>query len=234
MIVDGSRAASGATLGAPEVGETRSDMGPDAFLRLLVTQIRNQDPLEPMDTSQMMTQMTQMTEVERLVAIDGRLASLQVGLAGIANSGAADLVGKTVTADTGHVRLADVGAANGAFQLDGAAASVRVEVRGADGSLVRTMDLGPMGAGPRSFAWNGTDELGTRAPSGRYSISVRALDAEGNEIGSSTEVRGTVRAIRYEDGFPVLDVDGFDVIMGDVRAIEGAPPPPSLTATASP
>lgn len=220
MQIDGSRGASGATLGAPDVQSTQSDMGPDAFMRLLVTQIRNQDPMEPMDTSQMMQQMTQLTEVERLVAIDGRLQSMQLGLAGIANSGAADMVGRTVSASTGNVVLGEIGSANGAFDLQGRSASTRVEIRDGQGAVVRTLDLGPQGPGVRPFTWDGEDDLGTRAPPGRYSISVTALDSEGASVEARTEIRGVVRAVRYDGGFPILDVNGVDVIMGDVRSIE--------------
>lgn len=233
MQIDGSRGASGATLGAPDVQATQSDMGPDAFMRLLVTQIRNQDPLEPMDTSQMMQQMTQLTEVERLVAIDGRLQSMQMGLAGIANSGAADLVGRTVSASTGNVVLGEIGSANGAFDLQGRSASTRVEIRDGQGHVVRTLDLGAQGPGMRSFTWDGQDDMGTRAPPGRYSISVTALDAEGAAVDARTEIRGVVRAVRYDGGFPILDVNGVDVIMGDVRSIE-AGPAPAASSTALP
>lgn len=230
MQITGSSAASGA-LGTPEVADTQSDIGPDAFLRLLVTQIRNQDPMEPMDTTQMMQQMTQLTEVERLVAIDGRLQSLQMGIAGISNSGAADLVGRTIRADTGNVLLDSVGSGSGAFELSGAATSVSVEIRDESGTLVRTLDLGPMGAGMRSFDWDGDDDLGNRADPGRYGIQVRAIDAEGNPVSTSTEIVGRVSAIRYENGFPLLEVNGVDVIMGDVRAVEDDEPAPAPTTT---
>jgi flagellar basal-body rod modification protein FlgD len=201
-------------------------------MRLLVAQIRNQDPLQPMDTTQMMAQLTQLTSVERLVAIDNRLGELSIATASVANAQATDLVGRTVEADTSQLLLTEMGSASGSFDLAGPAASTRVEIRDENGRVVRTLDLGAKGPGPVTFDWNGDDDVGNRMPAGRYRISVVAADEEGRAVAASTRLRGEVDAISYENGFPELRIDDARVLLGDVRSVEETPEPtPPLRLT---
>lgn len=215
--------ASSTALGGPTSSSTADALGPDAFLRLLVTQIRNQDPMEPMDTDAMMTQLSQLTSVERLVAIDGRLETLGVATAGIANSQASDLVGRYVEADASHLLLNEGTAVDGAFQLGAGAARATVELRDASGHVVRTLELGALPAGPAHFTWDGRDETGAVLPSGRYSVAVRAVDADGGPVQVDLSARGVVDAVTYEGGYPALSVGGSAVVMGDVRSIGATP-----------
>lgn len=218
-------------LGAPTSQTTNTGLDGESFMRLLVAQIRHQDPLQPMDTTQMMSQLTQLTSVERLVAIDDRLGELSIATASVANAQATDLVGRTVEADTSQVMLTDVGSASGAFELDGPAATTRVEIRDDSGRVVRTLELGAEGPGPVTFEWDGDDDVGNRLPPGRYRLSVTAADEEGRPVDSSTRLRGEVDAISYENGFPELRIDDARVLLGDVRSVEETPtPPPTSTA----
>lgn len=217
-----SRTSSGA-LGAPSAPSTDSALGPDAFLRLLVTQIRNQDPMQPMDTEGMMQQLAQLTSVERLVAIDDRLATLSLATAGMANSQAADLVGRTVEADTSHVVLGEGESVTGAFHLDAPAATTEIAIYDGAGRLVRTIDAGAQAAGNRTFTWDGRMDDGSSAPSGRYRVAITARNADGAAVNAEMTVQGIVDAVRYDGGYPLLDVDGASVMMGDVRSIGGGP-----------
>lgn len=220
-----NRTASAAALGGPTTTSTSNSLGPDAFLRLLVTQIQNQDPMQPMDTEGMMSQMTQLSSVERLVAIDDRLATLSVATAGIGNSQAADLVGQLVEADTSTLSLAEGEPAPGTFELPAAAESVNVTIRDEAGRVVRTLALGAQGAGNCRFSWDGKDESGAEVDPGRYRVSVEATTAEGRSLDASMRVRGVVDAIRYDAGYPALSIGGFAVMMGDVRSVSAAPLP---------
>ena len=109
----------------------------------------------------------------------------------------------------------------------------RVEIRNADGRVIRTVDAGPHGAGAVSFTWDGHDEAGNRAASGRYRISVTATDAEGHPVDAATRVRGQVSAVTYENGYPELRIGESSVMLGDVRTIEESPTPPPAAATAA-
>lgn len=219
----GTAGRTSAGLGAPTSQSSQSGLDGESFMRLLVAQIRHQDPLQPMDTTQMMSQLTQLTSVERLVAIDDRLGELSVATASVANAQATDLVGRTVEADTSQLMLTDAGAASGTFELRGPSASTRVEIRDGSGRLVRTVDVGPKPSGQVSFTWDGDDDVGNRQLAGRYRISVVATDAEGRSVTSSTRLRGEVDAISYENGYPELRIGRERVLLGDVRSVEETP-----------
>jgi len=207
-------------LGGQTPDAPTTDLDRDAFMRLLVTQIRNQDPMDPMDTREMMSQLTELTSVEHLIGIEERLGGLQVASASIANAQVADFVGKTVTADTGHLRVEDTGAVPGALTLEGRAEQVTVTIRDAEGRVVRTMELGPQFAGPVGYSWDGNDDAGQRVDPGRYRVEVEAVDADGTPVAVDTRLRGTVTGVSYEDGYPELILDGeHRVAVGDVREI---------------
>jgi len=227
----GSSSAAGRTsatsLGAPaatsQTGAATFD--PQSFMRLLIAQIQHQDPLQPMDSSQMTQQLTQMTSVERLVSIDGQLGNLSVATASVANAQAADLVGRSVEADTSHLLLSEGSPGEGSFELAAPAASETVEIRDAHGTVVRTLALGGAAAGAVPFTWDGHDEGGNRCAAGSYTISVHAADGSGNPVDATTRVSGVVSAVTYDHGYPELTVAGTHVVLGDVRSIAGAPAP---------
>lgn len=217
---------SGATaLGGNSVGEASTDLDRDAFMQLLVTQIRNQDPMDPMDTRDMMAQLTQLTSVEHLIGIEQGVQTLGVASASIANAQVAGFVGKTVTADSSSLRLEEAGSAPGAFDLDARASNVTVTIRDEEGRVVRTLELeGDRFPGTHRYEWDGMDDAGNRLSPGRYRVEVAATDSRGNPVGADTEVRGTVTGVSYEHGYPELILDGeHKVLMGDVRRVDDGP-----------
>lgn len=232
MEIDSSNGASGANaIGGQGVGGADTDLDRDAFMRLLVTQIRNQDPMDPMDTREMMTQLTQLTSVEHLIGIEDRLATLQVGTASIANSQVAGFVGKTVMADTSNLRVEEAGPIPGAFELEGRAEEVMVTIRDAEGRVVRTMELGPQAPGSRTYEWDGMNDSGERVAEGRYRVEISATSESGAPVTAHTQVRGTVTGVSYEDGYPELILDGeYRVLMGDVREVSGEEPTASTSS----
>lgn len=230
--VGSTSSSSASSLGAPRATSTTGTTTFDSqsFMRLLIAQIQHQDPLQPMDATQMTQQLTQLTSVERLVSIDQQIGSLSIATASVANAQAADLVGREIEADTSHLVLPDASAAEGTFELSGQAQSITVEIRDGQGNVVRTLSLPGAPAGPVPVHWDGHDTGGNRCASGAYTISVHAVDDQGHEVPASTRLRGVVDAVTYEHGFPELTVDGVHVVLGDVRSISAAPAPvPSAT-----
>jgi flagellar basal-body rod modification protein FlgD len=199
--------------------EASSDLGQDAFMKLLVAQLRNQDPLEPMDPQESIAQLAELTSVEQMVSMERRLSAIEVGIAGLANTEVASFVGRTITADTSTLRLDELGQATGAFSLEGPAAEVNVSVRDAEGRLVRTLSLGARGVGAHGIDWDGRNDAGDRLPPGRYALEVEAVDADGNPVEASTRVTDRVTGVTYEDGFAELLLGDFRVVLGDVVSI---------------
>ena len=207
---EGSREPTGAQRG----------MGREAFMKLLVAQLRHQDPLDPMDPRESIAQLAQLSGVEKLSAIESRLQALEVSSAGMVNAQAVALVGRTVEADGGALRLGEQGGAEASFTLRGRAERVEVRVLDAEGRVVRTMRLEGGYPGPRSVSWDGLDEQGRRAAPGRYRLEVAAFDAAGQPVEVDTTLRGRVERVAFDHGYPELVVAGRRVVLGDVRFVE--------------
>ena len=195
-------------------------LGRDAFLQLLVTQLSNQDPLNPQEGHEFAAQLAQFTSVEQLATIGQTLGAQSEMLAGLAAgldaaalrqgelteslakradlTSAAGLIGKTVEAQGNHAVWDGRAPATVGVTLDRPAADVRVVVRDAAGQPVRTLALGHRGAGRNAAAWDGLDDAGRPVPPGAYAFTVEASDAAGDPVGATPFTRGRVDRVTIE------------------------------------
>ena len=197
----------------------KSKVNKEQFMKLLVTQLQNQDPLEPMDNREMILQLSQLTGVEQLVSIQQRIGALEIATAGMANTQVAALVGKDITADSSSLRLHEQGTARTVYSLDARADKVTAEIRDASGEVIRTIEIGGQFPGTHVLEWDGMSQSGERMPPGRYSVVLSATDAAGHPLEPSTEVSGRASGVNYEHGYPELVVGEARIMLGDVLAI---------------
>ena len=144
----GSSTASAASAGVSDAGSA------DRFLTLLVTQLQNQDPLNPMDNAEITSQMAQINTVSGIEQLNTGLQALTAQVVQMQALQGAGLVGRDVTV-TGDRLAAAEGGAQGGFALAGPADAVKVEILNAAGVVVDTLDLGALGSGRHGFAWDG-------------------------------------------------------------------------------
>jgi flagellar basal-body rod modification protein FlgD len=210
MAIDAAAAATQAagSTSATAVGRTRLADNFDTFLSLLTTQLKNQDPLSPMDSTQFTQQIVQMTGVEQQLLSNDLLQKL-VGNTGNGVSTAVSLIGKDVRAATDESALSG-GKANWVFKLDSAAANVKLEVIDANGRIVHT-EAAAQTAGEHPFTWDGKDQGGVKLPDGAYKLRVTATDASGQAVASSTFVQGLVSAVEQSNGDAFLVINGARV-----------------------
>lgn len=144
------------------------------FLKLLVTQLNNQDPLNPLDNAQLTSQLAQMSTVSGIEKLNGAVQSLlsQSGSSQVLQSAA--LIGRTVLVPGKDVGVKDGVPEQFGVDLAGAADSVKVSVKNAAGETVRTFDLGSLQPGVKMVEWDGKTDTGTAAPDGAYTLSVTA------------------------------------------------------------
>ena len=161
----------------------------DTFLQLLTTQLKNQNPLDPLDTNQFTQQLVEFSGVEQQLKTNDFLSSLVQANANTTNSNAVNYIGKTVTASGVRSELVN-NQAQWNFKIDDTA-TVTVDIKDADGNTVYT-EQGTMQAGSGTFTWDGKDNDGNSQPPGTYSISMQAVTPEGKSINVSTETTGTV------------------------------------------
>lgn len=203
------------------LGTPGSELGKDEFLRLLVTQLQNQDPVNPMDSSQFASQLAQFNSVEQLINVNTSLEALneaqQLIGTGLNNTLASSLPGKTVRAASNQVML-EGGEANIDFNLGTAASEVEVTIRNSSGVVVRTETLKNKGAGDNIWAWNGKASDGKSLPEGKYTVEVTAKDGE-NSVQATTYINGQVSRVKYTSEGVQLLVNGIFIGLGDVEEV---------------
>jgi flagellar basal-body rod modification protein FlgD len=177
-------------------------LGQDAFLKLLMAQLQNQDPLNPTDDTEFVTQLSQFSLVEQSVQQSSQLTTLGSQLQNLENSNATVLVGQNVTINGGTLNWNGSYAATSTVSLGAAASSVTATVSDSNGNAVRTMNLGPQAAGPLTVTWDGHGDDGQSEPSGAYSLTVTGTDANGQAINVSQQVTGTVASVQFSGGSP--------------------------------
>jgi flagellar basal-body rod modification protein FlgD len=188
----------------------------DAFLLLLTTQLKNQSPLDPMDTNQFTQQLVQFASVEQQLKSNDTLNALLTSSRGSAVSTAASFVGMQVTADGTSARLAD---GKAEWMINPARnAQASVIVMDSNGSVVATSTQA-VPAGAQKFVWDGKTNTNTTAPPGDYTIHVTARDAAGQNVSVKTEILGRVESVDLSDGEPVLVIGPNRVPLDKVRAI---------------
>jgi flagellar basal-body rod modification protein FlgD len=186
-----------AVASAPSTEPANTALGKDDFLRLLVTQLQNQDPLNPMDNSQFVAQTAQFSSLEQLQNMNKALEKLAAQNNGGAASASA-LLGKTVTVNGSAVALDGLGPATLSYALPGGASAVAVRVVDASGNTVRTLALGQQGSGTHRAAFDGLDDYGRRLPAGSYTYRVAATDAGGSAVPGVYTGGGQVTGIAVE------------------------------------
>lgn len=197
-----NNAGSAAALAAANANaRTLASDTEDRFLTLLVTQLKNQDPLNPMDNAQVTSQMAQLSTVNGINQLNNTLLALSGQMDVSQSMQAAGLIGKSVLVPGTKVALGvNEGQATATpFGVDVMvpAEKVVVSIMGSDGQLVRKIDLGPQDVGVVSVNWNGRGEGDVPLPAGAYTVEVAALDASGQPVPAEALTHGTVSSVAY-------------------------------------
>lgn len=190
------------------------------FLNLFITQLKNQDPMNPQDSSQFIGQLAQLTQVEQAYNTNTNLQNLLTQGSNNMAMNAVSFVGGTVQASGSQVSLTAGTPSSVNFNLPGAASSVTVSVQDATGATVKTFSSGAMGSGDNALAWDGTDNKGNALPAGTYSFSVSALDASGNKVIATPFIRGTVDGVDLSSSTPTLSIGSIQVPLYSVTSVK--------------
>lgn len=164
---------------------TQRSLGQDDFLKLMVTQLRNQDPMKPMENGEFLGQIAQFSTVSGIQELQSSFAALSASMQSDQALQAAALVGRTALVASGSATLKAGEAVDGAVELPSGATDVVVDITDASGAVVRQLDLGTRPAGMAEFAWDGLDAAGAPVPAGKYGISARARIAGRTESAST-------------------------------------------------
>ncbi len=171
----------------PEENKTQQD----EFLRLLVAQMQNQDPLNPQDGAEFVAQLAQFTNIELGLETNERLEGLQASGQSASRAAMMDLVGKSIDADFSRFRIKDEsGPVDLTLNLEGAADSVEVVIHDETGEEVRRIDLEDRGEGESSFTWDGLGRNGEPLPPGSYTVEIIATNEAEGAVGARATLSG--------------------------------------------
>lgn len=194
---------------------SNKEMGRDDFLNLLVTQLKNQDPLKPMDSTSFVAELAQFSQLEQSAkqvsllekSISQQTDALQYTLL--------PMVGRTVQVEGSLINLND-GPATLTYALEREASTVRVTIQDQQGKAIRTMDLGTQSAGKQEVQWDGRNQNGLLMPNGTYQYQVLAKDAKGGAVLAAPSSVLTISGVRMVDGLPQLAAGDYVIDRKDI------------------
>ena len=195
------------------------ELGMDQFLNLFIAQLKNQDPLSPLDSAQFTAQLAQFSTVEQLYGMNSKLADIETSLNGQSEQ-RDDLgyIGKTVKADDNTMRVDNGTVQAGSYTID-RSGYVTVDVYDSQGKIVRTFDQGLEDKGEHNVNWDGRDGTGSFVGDGTYTFEITARDENGFYIPYNTYLSGEVTGITYENGQSYLMI-GDRIISNSNNIIE--------------
>lgn len=221
MSVNGVTAATDSASGAAAMKKA-TGMNKDDFLKLFITQMKNQDPLSPMDSTEFLGQLAQLTQVEQAYNTNSNLESLITAFSSSNSFNAVSFLGTTIHAYGDQVALVEGAQPTLTYDLSKGATGVTVQIFDSAGQLVRTITGGAASAGTNSLVWDGKGNNGKVIPAGTYSVSVAATDAAGTKFSGTPMIQGKVDGINWSGTTPMLSVNGIDVPLASVIKVKGA------------
>ena len=188
----------------------------NTFLQLLTTQLKNQNPLDPLDTNQFTQQLVSFAQVEQQLRSNDQLATL-VSLQKTAQATAAlNFVGQTVVVDGSTAQLSNRQAAWSFTSPKPATATINI--KDAKGQVAYTGNY-TMQAGPQNFVWDGRGNNGAQWPEGSYTLSITSKDATGQAVAIATEVQGVIDSVDLTQNPPLLSIGGQNFTLDKIKRI---------------
>ncbi|MQQ99463.1 flagellar hook assembly protein FlgD [Glaciimonas soli] len=232
MNVNGFKSDSLSTGGVS--GNGTGSASEKQFLKLMITQMQNQDPLNPLDNAQLTSQLAQMATVSGVEELNGRFGDMLAQDGFTQALQASNLIGKEVLVPGSDVKLGELGGKDDdvnakssegkrevkfGLNLDGAADGVVVKITNDKGEVVRTIDRGALPAGVDNMVWNGLGDDGQPLPSGDYKIAVTATNA-GSKVEAAALKYAKVDGVSFDNKGVWLDLAGSEKArLADIRWI---------------
>jgi flagellar basal-body rod modification protein FlgD len=220
------------TMGSSSGTTSAADLQ-STFLTLFVTQLQNQNPTNPVDSSQMTSQLAQIDTVTGISQLNTSLTSLSAQLTAGQEMQAASLIGTDVLAPGSSVTVSGGTASSFGVQLSSAVSSLTLTVKNAAGQVVDTINEGAQSAGVVPLTWNGTDTAGNQVADGTYTISASYPNSSGGQSAATTLTAAQVDGVTQQaSGAPALVLsNGSTASLSQIASI--ALPSTSSTSTAS-
>lgn len=215
----GSAILNTSAAAASSAALSMSSLNGDDFLKLLLVQLKNQDPSKPMESSEMLSQFSSLTQVQQSQQANSYLQSLLQAELALSNNQAVGYIGKKISYSGNQIPVAGGTAGTSKFTLASAAGKVSISIYDASGTAVKTSDLGSMTAGTYSFTWDGKNNNGAKAADGTYTVSFSAKDSAGKDISVTTEGTANVTGVVFKNGIAYLVTDAGEIPLYSVSGV---------------
>ncbi|MGQ9855825.1 MAG: flagellar hook assembly protein FlgD [Fervidobacterium sp.] len=176
---------------------TKKDLDKEAFLRLLTTQLKNQDPLEPMKDRDFIAQMSQLSSLEQIMNMSKSVQTFVDTAAQLYRTQAVSMIGKTAVVKTNTIMVSNGVPETKTFTLN-EPANIVVRIYTQDGKLVKEQKLGNVEAGMQLLAWDGKDETGVRVKDGKYVFKILKSTGNGDFEEIPSVESGVVSGVQFD------------------------------------
>jgi flagellar basal-body rod modification protein FlgD len=208
LIQNVSNAATAST-----AASKATTLGKDDFMKMLLAQLQNQDPLNPMDSKDFTAQLAQFSSLEQLNNLNTTMSSLPSYLQSLGNAQMANLIGDNAVAN-GNVINATGSSANISFSLPQDVQNGTVKIYNENGALVDTLQIGSRKTGTNTMTWDCS-----KFSSGKYTYQISAVDSKSNAVNVSTLMSGMITGASFKDNEAYLTINGQDVAFSDIVSI---------------
>lgn len=200
------------------VGNNQLDK--DSFLKLLLAQMKNQDPTNPLKSHEMAAQLAQFTSLEKLTNIDESIGGLRKDQAPLQNYESLNLIGKAVSTDSSKIIRSASGETHSVrFNLPQDAQKAKIDIKDASGAIVRTLELTSLKQGRNEINWNGLLEDGSKANIGEYTAAIEAHGSNGRKLAIETKFDGIIDGVQFTAQGPMLTIGKQQLRLSDVSKI---------------
>jgi flagellar basal-body rod modification protein FlgD len=215
MATTANISSTGSTSGSTAAATaSKNTLGKDEFLKMFIAQLKNQDPLNPLNGTEFTSQLAQFTSLEQLYNMNDNLESLGKNQGSLNNLQAVGMIGKEVVAQGDTIHL-DGSSAEVSYVLSGDAGKTQVKIYDTAGKLVDTLTPGSQKAGTNTVSWNAGS-----VPKGDYTFEVTAEDVNGKSVSVDKVVKGEVTEVNFKDGQSYLTVNGVEIAFTDVLSVK--------------
>lgn len=205
---------SGSTMFASNNQPSAAQQSQDQFLQLLVTQMQNQDPLNPMDNSEFTNQLTQFSQLEQMQNMNSQMQESMIYTQSLNNTMMLGLVGKNATVEGSSVAVDGENISSNQVNVT-TGGIITVEVKDDAGNVVRTYET-TSEAGWNDISWDGQDNNGDTVADGNYTLNITAQDNAENEVNFTSYMTGMVDSIRFENNLVLISLAGQEYYASEI------------------
>ena len=210
----------------------KTTLGKEDFLKLLVSQLNNQDPLNPMESTEFTAQLAQFSSLEQLTNMNESLEYSRLYQSSINNAQAVGFIGKTVKATGDSISIKDGTSNQIQFDLARDAETVNIHIYDSSDNLVKTINCDSLSDGEQSVEWDGTNDDGETVSDGTYTFVVSAADAGGETVEASTYMTVEVTGVTFKEGNAYLLAGDIEISMSDVIEVTDSNDPETEESSA--